>query len=46
MSDAISFAVDSSDQIQDLLKKTKGALSELFSLMFPKLDQEKPLESW
>jgi hypothetical protein len=46
MSDAISFAVDSSDQIQDLLKKTKGALSKLFSLMFPKLDQEKPLGNW
>ncbi|KAM0859735.1 hypothetical protein ACQ4PT_046996 [Festuca glaucescens] len=44
MSDAISFAVDSSDQIQRLLKKTKGALSKLFSLMFPKLDQEKTLE--
>ena len=43
MSDAISFAVDSSGQIQDLLKKTKGALSKLFSLMFPKLDQEKSL---
>ncbi|KAM0924759.1 hypothetical protein ACQ4PT_004690 [Festuca glaucescens] len=44
MLDAISFAVDSSDQIQRLLKKTKGALSKLFSLMFPKLDQEKTLE--
>ncbi|KAM0925266.1 hypothetical protein ACQ4PT_004298 [Festuca glaucescens] len=44
MSDTISFAVDSSDQIQRLLKKTKGALSKLLSLLFPKLDQEKTLE--
>jgi hypothetical protein len=38
MSDAISFAVESSEQIQELLKKAKGALSKLFLLMFPKLD--------
>jgi hypothetical protein len=44
MLDAISFAVNSSDQIQDLLKKTKGAMSKLFSPMFPKLDQEKTLD--
>ena len=44
MSDALSFAMDSSDQVQELLKKAKGALSRLFSLMFPKLDQEKTLE--
>jgi hypothetical protein len=44
MSDAISFAVDSSDQIQELLKKTKGALAKLFALIFPKLDQKKTLE--
>jgi hypothetical protein len=44
MSDAISFVVDSSDQIQELLKKAKRTLSKLFSLMFPKLDQEKTLE--
>ncbi|KAM0840479.1 hypothetical protein ACQ4PT_059654 [Festuca glaucescens] len=43
MSDALSFAMDSSGQIQELLKKTKGALSKLFLLMFPKLDQEKTL---
>jgi hypothetical protein len=43
MSDAISFSVDSSDQIQELLKKAKGALSKLFLLCFPKLDQEKTL---
>ena len=38
MSDALSFAVDSSDQVQELLKKAKRALSRLFSLMFSKLD--------
>jgi hypothetical protein len=43
MSDAISFVVDSSEQIQELLKKTKEALSKLFLLMFPKLDQDKTL---
>jgi hypothetical protein len=43
MSDALSFAAESSDQIQDILKKTKGALSKLFSMMFPKLDQNKSL---
>jgi hypothetical protein len=44
MSDAISFVMDSSDQIQELLKKAKGTLSKLFSLIFPKLDQEKILD--
>ncbi|KAK1602267.1 hypothetical protein QYE76_037708 [Lolium multiflorum] len=43
MSDALSFATDSSNQVQGLLKKTKGALSKLFSMMFPKLDQNKTL---
>jgi hypothetical protein len=43
MSDAISFVVDSSEQIQELLKKTKEALSKLLLLMFPKLDQDKTL---
>ena len=43
MSDALSFAVDSSEQIQELLKKTKGALSKLFLLMFPKLYQNRTL---
>jgi hypothetical protein len=38
MSDAISFVVDSSDQIQELLQNTKGALAKLFALIFPKLD--------
>jgi hypothetical protein len=43
MSDALSLEAESSSQIQDLLKKTKGALSRLFSMMFPKLDQNKTL---
>ncbi|KAK1695577.1 hypothetical protein QYE76_012274 [Lolium multiflorum] len=43
MSDALSFATDSSNQVQGLLQKTKGALSKLFSMMFPKLDQNKTL---
>jgi hypothetical protein len=43
MSDALSIAVESSEQIQDLLKKAKGALSKLVSMMFPKLDQNKTL---
>jgi hypothetical protein len=43
MSDALSFAVESSKQIQEIFKKAKGALSKLFLLMFPKLDQNKTL---
>jgi hypothetical protein len=43
MSDDLSFAAESSNQIQDLFKKTKGALSRLFSMMFPKLDQNRTL---
>jgi hypothetical protein len=43
MSDALSFAVESIEQIQDLSKKAKGAMSKLFSMMFPKLDQNKNL---
>jgi hypothetical protein len=43
MSDALSFATDSSNQVQGLLKKTKGAVSKLFSMMLPKLDQNKTL---
>jgi hypothetical protein len=44
MSDALSFATESGNQLQDLLKKTKGALSKLFSMMFPKLDQNMTLK--
>jgi hypothetical protein len=34
MLDALTFAIESSEQIQELLKKAKGALSKLISLMF------------
>lgn len=44
MADAISFAVDSSEQVQKLLVKTKATLSKLYALVFPKLSQEKTLE--
>ncbi|KAK1629985.1 hypothetical protein QYE76_004300 [Lolium multiflorum] len=43
MSDALSFATESSSQVHGLLQKTKGALSKLFSMMFPKLSQNKTL---
>ncbi|KAM0926342.1 hypothetical protein ACQ4PT_003453 [Festuca glaucescens] len=43
MTDAISFAVDSGQQVQGLLKKTKAALSKLYALVFQKLSQEKSL---
>jgi hypothetical protein len=43
MSDALVFATDSSNQVQGLLQKTKRALSRLFSMMFPKLNQNKTL---
>ncbi|KAK1649608.1 hypothetical protein QYE76_067413 [Lolium multiflorum] len=43
MSDPLSFATESSNQLQDLLKKTKGALSKLFSMMFTKMGQNKTL---
>jgi hypothetical protein len=43
MLDALSFATESNDQLQGLLKKTIWALSKLFSMMFPKLDQNKTL---
>jgi hypothetical protein len=41
--DAISFAMDSSDHIQVLLQKSEAALSRLFALIFPKIDQNKTL---
>ena len=43
MEDAVSFALASSEQAQDLLKKTKTVLSRLYGLVFPKLPQEKTL---
>ncbi|KAK1600850.1 hypothetical protein QYE76_018839 [Lolium multiflorum] len=44
LTDAISFSVDSSEQVQGLLVKTKVALSKLYALLFPKQKQEKTLE--
>jgi hypothetical protein len=41
--DAISFVVDSSEHVQALLQKNKAALSRLFDLIFPKVDQNKTL---
>ncbi|KAK1611080.1 hypothetical protein QYE76_034753 [Lolium multiflorum] len=43
MSDALSLAVDANIRILGLLQKTKGALSRLFSMIFPKLKQDKTL---
>ncbi|KAK1687149.1 hypothetical protein QYE76_047997 [Lolium multiflorum] len=43
MSDGLSLATDFNNQVQGLLQKTKGALSKLFSMMFPKLSQNKTL---
>jgi hypothetical protein len=43
MVDVISFAVDSSEQVQGLLVKMKVAHSKLHALVFPKLSQEKTL---
>ena len=43
MSDALSLATDTNIQVLDLLQKTKGALSRLFSMIFPKIKQDKTL---
>jgi hypothetical protein len=43
MSDALSLATESNNQVQGLLQKTKGALSRLYSMIFPKLSQNKSL---
>ena len=43
MSDAVSFATASIDQTRELLSKTKTTLAKLYSLVFPKLPQEKRL---
>ena len=44
MEDAVSFDVDANEKVQGLLAKTKTALSKLYSLVFPKLSQQKTLE--
>jgi hypothetical protein len=43
MSDALSLATDANVQVLELLQKTKGALSRLFSMIFPKIKQDKTL---
>jgi hypothetical protein len=41
ITDFISFDVDSGEKVQELLKKTKAALSKLYALVFPNLGQDK-----
>ncbi|KAK1665154.1 hypothetical protein QYE76_053313 [Lolium multiflorum] len=43
MSDALSLATESNIQVQGLLQKANGALSRLYSMIFPKLSQNKTL---
>ncbi|KAK1666781.1 hypothetical protein QYE76_054940 [Lolium multiflorum] len=43
MSDALSLAAESNVQVLGLLQRTKGALSRLFSMIFPKMEQDKTL---
>ncbi|KAK1647968.1 hypothetical protein QYE76_065773 [Lolium multiflorum] len=42
--DALSMAIESSDLIRPLLQKTKGVMSRLHAMIFPKVNQEKLLE--
>ncbi|KAK1642780.1 hypothetical protein QYE76_060585 [Lolium multiflorum] len=42
-SDALSLAAESNVQVLGLLQKTKGALSRLYSMIFPKMKQDKTL---
>ncbi|KAK1687153.1 hypothetical protein QYE76_048001 [Lolium multiflorum] len=42
-SDAMSLAAESNVQVLGLLQKTKGALSRLYSMIFPKMKQDKTL---
>ncbi|KAK1601533.1 hypothetical protein QYE76_017720 [Lolium multiflorum] len=43
-SDALSLAAESNVQVLGLLQKTKGALSRLYSMIFPKMKQDKTLD--
>jgi hypothetical protein len=43
MSDALSLATESNIQVLGLLQKTKGALSKLLSMIFPRMKQDKTL---
>ncbi|KAK1627355.1 hypothetical protein QYE76_001670 [Lolium multiflorum] len=42
--DALSLAAESNVQVLGLLQKTKGALSRLYSMIFPKMKQDKTLD--
>ncbi|KAK1647075.1 hypothetical protein QYE76_064880 [Lolium multiflorum] len=42
--DAMSLAAESNVQVLGLLQKTKGALSRLYSMIFPKMKQDKTLD--
>lgn len=44
MDDPASFAAESVARVQMLVTKTKGALSTMFGLVYPKLPQNKTLE--
>ncbi|KAK1682805.1 hypothetical protein QYE76_043653 [Lolium multiflorum] len=43
-SDALSLAAESNVQVLGLLKKAKGALSRLYSMIFPKMKEDKTLD--
>ncbi|KAK1649089.1 hypothetical protein QYE76_066894 [Lolium multiflorum] len=43
MSNALSLAAESNVQVLGLLQKTKGALSRLYSMIFPRMKQDKTL---
>ncbi|KAK1678171.1 hypothetical protein QYE76_039019 [Lolium multiflorum] len=42
-SDALALAAESNVQVLGILQKTKGALSRLYSMIFPKVKQDKTL---
>ncbi|KAK1627286.1 hypothetical protein QYE76_001601 [Lolium multiflorum] len=42
-SDSLSLATESNVQVLGLLQRTKGALSRLYSMIFPKMKQDKTL---
>ncbi|KAK1643214.1 hypothetical protein QYE76_061019 [Lolium multiflorum] len=42
--DALSLAAESNVQVLGLLQKTKGALSRLYSMIFPKMKRDKTLD--
>ncbi|KAK1617184.1 hypothetical protein QYE76_022701 [Lolium multiflorum] len=44
IADALSLAAESNIQVLGLLKKAKGALSRLYSMIFPNMKQDKTLD--